>query len=202
MKPDREARFRALFAETYPEVLRFAQRRVHPSHAEDVTADAFLVAWRRLDTAPDKTDDIRAWLFGITRNCLLNTRRGIGRQDALAVRIAETAPPPASGDPEDDAAAARLDLATAWRALTPAEQETLSLTVFDNLTSGQAARVLGITATSYRLRLLRARRSLRAALATSPSSAALAASPSTAATSTGSLAGLGIDPANRMESRP
>ncbi|MEU3452411.1 hypothetical protein ABZ671_02215 [Micromonospora sp. NPDC006766] len=44
LKPDRELRFRALYAEAYLDVLRFAQRRVHPSQAEDVVADAFLVA--------------------------------------------------------------------------------------------------------------------------------------------------------------
>lgn len=189
-KPDRETRFRALFSDTYTDVLRFAQRRVHPSHAEDVAADAFLVAWRRLDSAPAKLDDARAWLFGITRNCLLNTRRGIGRQDALAVRIIEISPPAAASDPEDEAAVSRLDLAAAWRSLTAAEQETLALTVFDHLSSGQAARVLGITATSYRLRLLRARRALRQTLTESP---------------TAPLDALGFEPtgpANRMETRP
>lgn len=160
-KLDREERFRGLYADTYPQVLRFAQRRVHPSHAEDVVADAFLVAWRRLEEAPSRTDDTRAWLFGIARHCLLNTRRGLGRQDALAVRIAGVSPPGEADVAEDDAAAQRLDLAAAWRRLTAGEQETLSLTVFEDLTSPQAARVLGITAASYRLRLLRARRALR-----------------------------------------
>ena len=63
------------------DVLRFAQRRVHPSHAEDVVAEAFLVAWRRLDDAPPRSADLRAWLFGITRNHLLNARRGQDRRD-------------------------------------------------------------------------------------------------------------------------
>jgi RNA polymerase sigma-70 factor (ECF subfamily) len=182
--PDRERRFRALYADTYPDVLRFAQRRVHPSHAEDVVADAFLVAWRRLDTAPRDADDTRAWLFGIARNCLLNIRRGLGRQDALAVRLAEL--PATATDGEDDRVVSRLDLATAWRALSAAEQETLALTVFDNLNSGQAARVLSITATSYRLRLLRARRALRRHL--SPAA--------------GNLTALGFDNTDRMEAQP
>lgn len=160
--PDREARFRSLYADAYADVLRFAQRRAHPSHAEDVAADAFLVAWRRLDDAPSRPDDLRAWLFGITRHCLLNARRGQGRQDALAVRVAETLPGSGPGVGLDaDLVAQRLDLAVAWRQLSPTDQEALSLTVFDNLTSPQAGRVLGITAASYRLRLLRARRALR-----------------------------------------
>lgn len=38
VEPDPDARFRAVYASTYADVLRFAQRRVHPSHAEDVVA--------------------------------------------------------------------------------------------------------------------------------------------------------------------
>jgi RNA polymerase sigma-70 factor (ECF subfamily) len=159
---DREARFRALYADAYTDVLRFAQRRVHRSHAEDVTADAFLVAWRRLDDAPNKPDDVRAWLFGIARHCLLNTLRGQGRRDALAVRVAETVPSAHLAEGLDaDPVAQGIELAAAWRRLSETDQEALSLTVFEDLSSVQAARVLGITPVSYRLRLLRARRALR-----------------------------------------
>jgi RNA polymerase sigma-70 factor (ECF subfamily) len=164
---DREERFRALFADSYADVLRFAQRRVHPSHAEEVAAEALLVAWRRFDAAPSTTDDTRAWLFGIARNCLLNARRGQGRRDALAVRVAEVAPRlgPADGS-EADFVAHRIDLAAAWRRLSETDQEALSLAVFEDLTAAQAAHVLGITAGSYRLRLFRARRALRRRLDT------------------------------------
>ncbi len=163
LKSDREARFRAIYADAYGDVLRFAQRRVHPSHAEDAAADAFLVAWRRFDDVPKRPDDARAWLFGVARNCLLNTLRGQGRRNALSVRLAETAP--LSGGLADgldaDLVARRIDLAAAWRRLSETDQEALSLAVFEDLTSPQAARVLGISPVSYRLRLLRARRALR-----------------------------------------
>jgi RNA polymerase sigma-70 factor (ECF subfamily) len=158
----REERFRSLYADAYEDVLRFAQRRVHPSHAEDVVAEAFLVAWRRMEAAPILPGDLRAWLFGIARRCLLNARRGQGRGEALAVRLAEAMPADGAGvcfDPE--VVALRLDLAAAWRELSASEQEVLSLAVFENLTSTQAGHVLGITAVAYRLRLTRARRALR-----------------------------------------
>ncbi len=90
----REERFSVLFAGTYSDVLRFAQRRLHHSHAEEAVAEAFLAAWRRIDEAPTRPGEARAWLFGITRNCLLNARRSQNRQDALAVRIRHTAPSP------------------------------------------------------------------------------------------------------------
>lgn len=171
---DREERFRALYAGSYADVLRFAQRRVHASHAEDVAAEALLVAWRRFDDVPSTTDDARAWLFGIARNCLLNARRGQGRRDALAVQIAEAVPPRGQADGiETDLVAQRIDLAAAWRRLSETDQEALSLAVFEDLTSRQAAQVLGITAGSYRLRLLRARRALRRRLDTTESTSYL-----------------------------
>ncbi|HEX6390963.1 MAG TPA: sigma-70 family RNA polymerase sigma factor [Solirubrobacteraceae bacterium] len=155
----REDRFQALYADARVDVLRFVQRRVHPSHAEDVVADAFLVVWRRLDDAPARHGDLRAWLFGIARNCLLNALRGQGRGEALAVRLAEAVPAPDGFDPE--LVALRIDLAAAWRTLSAGEQEVLALAVFEQLDSTRAARVLGITAVAYRLRLMRARRALR-----------------------------------------
>lgn len=166
VKPDREKRFRELYADAYEDVLRFAQRRVHPSYAEDVAADAFLVAWRRFDEAPTSLGDRRAWLFGIARNCLLNTRRGQGRRDALAVRISEI---PLATSTDTEAVGQLIDLAAGWRRLSPTDQETLALTVFENLTSPEAAKVLGITSASYRVRLMRARRALRRHLMHSPS---------------------------------
>ncbi|MBB2940933.1 RNA polymerase sigma-70 factor (ECF subfamily) [Actinoplanes lutulentus] len=159
MRDTAEGRFRALYADAYADVLHFAQRRVDHAHAEDVVADAFLVAWRRFDEAPGRADDLRAWLFGIARNCVLNVRRGQGRQSALGVRVVLS--------PAADLASSwdfRVDLAAAWGRLSDGEQEALALTVFEDLSSAQAARVLGISATAYRLRLLRARRALRVLL--------------------------------------
>jgi RNA polymerase sigma-70 factor (ECF subfamily) len=71
-------------------------------------------------------------------------------------------PSPSSADGRDaDPVAQRIDLAAAWRRMRETDQEALSLTVFEDLSSPQAARVLGITPAAYRLRLLRARRALR-----------------------------------------
>jgi RNA polymerase sigma-70 factor (ECF subfamily) len=159
--PEREERFRALYAAHHLDVLRFVARRAHPDAAEDVVAEAFLVAWRRLDEAPRRTDDLRAWLFGVARHCLLNAGRGHARREALAVRVAAAGGVGGDLVHEAEAVAERLDLAAAWRRLTPAEQEVLALTVFEDLTSPQAGAVLGIPAAAYRLRLMRARRSLR-----------------------------------------
>lgn len=177
---ERAERFRALYAAGYLDVLRFVQRRVHPTHAEDVVAEAFLVVWRRIDELPARPSDQRAWLFGIARNCLLNARRGAHRAEALAVRLADADSGASTRASEADRfdveqLATRADLAVAWARLAPGEQEVLALTVFEQLTSPEAARVLGISSAAYRLRLLRARRALRARLDPTPSAAHLTA---------------------------
>jgi len=64
------------------DLVRFVARRVHPTHAEDIVADAFLVAWRRFEDLPTDAG-ARAWLFGIAQRTMLNGRRGDQRRRAL-----------------------------------------------------------------------------------------------------------------------
>ena len=156
----REQRFARLYAQTYTDVLRFVQRRAAPEHVEDIVSEAFLVTWRRFDDVPTPLGEARPWLFGTTRNCMLNSRRGQARREALGVHVAEASQPVSEAD-EADLVSRRVDLAAAWRRLRPEEQEVLSLTIWENLTSPQAGRVLGISSTAYRLRLHRARNALR-----------------------------------------
>ncbi|MGZ0153458.1 RNA polymerase sigma factor [Kribbella sp. WER1] len=138
--PGHEARFVALFEATYDDLVRFAHRRVPEPQAEDIVAEAFLVAWRRPDELPPKAADARAWLFGIARNVILNTHRGARRQLAVAVRLAETVP--SALDDDAELVARQVDLARAWGRLTDVHQETLALSVLDDLTAPQAAAVL------------------------------------------------------------
>ncbi|HEX6339273.1 MAG TPA: sigma-70 family RNA polymerase sigma factor [Jiangellaceae bacterium] len=162
--PDRKTRFASLFESTYADLLRFAQRRVHPDHAEDVVAESFLVAWRRLDDLPRRRDDARAWLFGIARGVILNTHRGAERQRALAVRLAAVPAGSTGGSMagfDADLVARQIDVSRAWQRLSAVHQEALALAAFDGFSAPQAATVLGISPVAFRLRLSRARRALR-----------------------------------------
>ncbi len=162
MNSSAKERFGAIYVQAYDDLLRFVQRRLYASDvglAEDVVADAMLTAWRRVDDLPCEVDDSRAWLFGIARNCLLNSTRSLRRNDALGVRVAQVAP----GVTADaaDSAVLHVDLGAAWSRLSSAEQEVIALSVFEGLTSPQAAVVLGITSGAFRIRLSRARTALR-----------------------------------------
>lgn len=157
----REQRFRQIHDSVYVDLLRFVRRRVHPSHAEDIVGDVMLVAWRRLDDVPADLSAARAWLFGVARKTLQNTRRREDRQDAVAVRLAEVRHGPADAGHHPDLVACQVDIAAAWPLLSASDQEAIALSVMDGLSAPEAAALLGISSTAFRLRLSRARRTLR-----------------------------------------
>lgn len=167
-KPDPEVHFRALYAAVYPDLLRFVQRRMGADQAEDLAAETFLVVWRRFEDVPAGPEDSRAWIFGISRNIMLNGRRGEQRRNALGVRLADSA---SFSTADMDLAEQLVDLARAWRQLSDVHQEALGLSVFEGFTGPQAAAVLGISPVAYRIRLSRARRALRLLLEHLPASA-------------------------------
>jgi RNA polymerase sigma-70 factor (ECF subfamily) len=156
-----EQRFREIYDATYLDLLRFVRRRVHPSHAEDVAGDVMLIAWRRLDDLPTELSDARAWLFGVARNTIRGARRGSDRRAALAVRLAEASQCDGDAGNHSELVAQWVDIASAWTKLSASHQEAIALTVFDGLAAPEAATVLGVSSAAYRLRLSRARRTLR-----------------------------------------
>ena len=54
--------------------------------ADDVVADVFVVAWRRIGDVPAEP---RTWLLGIARRVLANRHRSAKRQRALYERLAQ-----------------------------------------------------------------------------------------------------------------
>ena len=167
-----QLRFATLYRNTHHDVLRFVARRITTpdalTQAEDITTEAFLIAWRRFSEIPLDISEARAWLFTVARNCMLNEVRSSLRRKAMAVRIANDAAThvypgafESSLDTHEGTVAARIDLAAAWAALSPLDQEVIALAAWENLNSEQASKVLGIAASTYRDRLTRARVRLR-----------------------------------------
>lgn len=163
---DREHAFRRLYADHFDAVLGFALRRVdRPEDAADVTADTFLVAWRRLAHVP-VAPDTRPWLYGVARRVLANHRRGDRRRSALGDRLRRdlaTSVPDASDDVVQQA-----DVTAAMSQLSARDQEVLELHLWEGLEPREIAEVLGLTTTVVRPRLSRARSRLRQVLGNDP----------------------------------
>lgn len=110
----REHRFRPLYEDLYPDILRFVQRRTDDGTAEDVVAEVFLAVWRRLEDVPGGHDAARAWVFRIARNLLLNNQRSYRRRRALGVRLADAERVRATNFGEV-VSTLQVDLERAWR---------------------------------------------------------------------------------------
>jgi RNA polymerase sigma-70 factor, ECF subfamily len=151
--------FEALYAEHASAVLAYARRRTSPGNADDVLAEVFLTAWRRMDDIPGSP---RAWLLGVARRVLANQRRGQGRQSALQVRLAERS---STFGPGEDLVDERV--LQALERVSEKDREVLLLLAWEGLSNQDAARVLGVRAGTLAVRLHRARAHFAAALAAS-----------------------------------
>jgi RNA polymerase sigma-70 factor (ECF subfamily) len=153
----RDARFRRLFDEHHPLVLRYAVRRcASASAAEDAAAEVFLVAWRRLDEVPA---DSLPWLYATARGVIANQRRGARRQEALVSRVHWEASLAAQ-----DSSTVDGELLAALARIPDAEREALLLVAWEGLDRRRAARAMGCSLPAFAARLHRARRRLAAEL--------------------------------------
>ncbi len=153
-----QQRFEAIYREHAAAVHRYALRRTQPGEAEDIVAEVFLIAWRRLEDVPS---DPRGWLLGAARRVVSNRRRSDRRRAALREQAAAA---PVRGEEE---AAVSGQLAEALLSLPEADREALTLIDWDGLSHREAARVLGVREGTFAVRLSRARRRLARALAAS-----------------------------------
>ena len=164
---DREHAFRELYAAHFDAVLGYALRRVdRPEDAGDITAETFLVAWRRLAHAP-RGPELRPWLYGVARRTLANHRRGERRRSALGQRLRRELAVHVP-DRSDDVVQ-RADVTAAMQRLSARDQEVLELHLWEGLESREIAEVLGIPAAVVRPRLSRARSRLRDLVGNDPS---------------------------------
>jgi RNA polymerase sigma factor (sigma-70 family) len=153
----RRARFRAVYDAHYHRVLGYALRRsATREDAEDVVAETFLAAWRRLEDAPTRPGEL-LWLYGIARNTLANHRRGERRRGRLAGRLHEESglsSRPVNSD-EDV-----VSVAAAFARLHDSDRELLALAAWEGLDPAEIATVLGCSRNAARIRLHRARKRL------------------------------------------
>jgi RNA polymerase sigma-70 factor (ECF subfamily) len=145
--------FDALYREHAGRVLAYCRRRTR-SGAEDALAETFATAWRRRDDLPS---DPLPWLYGVARRVLANQHRAARRQTAVAHRLADAARP---GEPDES-----TPVLAALARLRPSDRELLMLVAWEGLTPARAARAVGTSAATCRVRLFRARRRLERLLA-------------------------------------
>ena len=131
----------------------------NPADAEDAVQEAFLRVLRHRDTL-DEVRDHRVWLIRIVWNIVLDRkRRAKTRPETDDVEELARVLPSSGLSAEQAAAAAQhhARVLSCVEQLPQKEREVLQLSAFEELSSVEIASVLGITESSVRSRLFRAR---------------------------------------------
>jgi RNA polymerase sigma-70 factor (ECF subfamily) len=156
----REA-FRSLYDRHYDAILAYFLRRAGQHSAQDLAAEVFLVAWRRLDDVP-RGEETLLWLYGVAANVAAHHRRSAARRARLDTRL-RSVPAATSRDEPEPQVVRRTEyehvLAAAAR-LRPADQEILRLAAWEELPHDQISRLLGVSVAAVDQRLHRAKKRL------------------------------------------
>lgn len=159
--PD-EARLEALFRRHYRDVAAYVRRRAEPDLVEDVVAETFLVAWRRLDEVPLNA---RPWLLGVAHKTLATQRRSLTRRRSLLTRLEAVQRSAECTDQPSD-----FGVVDALMRLSEKDREAITLVAWEGLTPNEAALVVSQSPAAFRVRLHRAKRRLRQQLGARASS--------------------------------
>jgi RNA polymerase sigma factor (sigma-70 family) len=159
--------FTGIYDRYFPVIHRYVAGRLGSQAADDLAAEAFLVAFRKRDRFDPGRGTVRPWLFGIATNLVAQHRRAeIRRYRAMA----RTGIEPAADSHENRvvslvaAAALQPQLARALAALSQQERDVILLVASGELSHEEIAQSLAIPNGTVRSRLSRARKKLRAAL--------------------------------------
>lgn len=162
------AAFGQLFDRHATAVYNYLYRRTADwSAAEDLTAAVFLQAWRRRGEVVFDRDSALPWLLGVARLQLRNATRSRARYVAALSRLGRQALAEATLADPADLVARRLDDAQQVRELRAAiarlprqQREVVELCVYAGLDQQAAALSLGVSVSTVKSRLHRARQRL------------------------------------------
>jgi len=164
-----------LFDEHFDRVYRYALARLCSQEAaEDVAAATFARALATVNSFAYRGRPALAWLYGIARNVVKETRRYEMRQQAPGLAgywrhrdngNRRSYPLPHSHADGTDGLVSRMDLEHAMRGITQAQREVVVLRYFAGLSAAETGKVIGRPETAVYALQARALVALRRQLA-------------------------------------
>ena len=165
---DREQRFRVLYEQSYGPISSYVKRRVRRDDGsdDDIVAETFMVAWRRLSDVPPPPQEL-PWLYTVARNLVANHVRNAQRSQALVTRLA------IEESVVDDKSVGMSDLELrvqrAISQFSELDREIFRLVHWENLSHDEISVVMGITSRAVEARIARTRARVRQLINASPS---------------------------------
>lgn len=133
------------------------------SLAEELTAQAYEKAFRKIGRYSASRGDLKAWLFRLARNNAIDHLRRAKRESEIVMQLEVR-------HHEDAAVDERLAIADAMRCLQPRDRELVALKFFAGLDNESIGRAVGATASAVGTRLHRAIQNMRKAMEASDAS--------------------------------
>lgn len=154
--------FAILVKEHHRGLLAYATALTKESHtSRDIVQDAFVVAWRNLETF-DVTRDFGSWMRGIVRNKWRESMRKSARQVALDEETLECLEADAKQwDDLRDQGGVFSKLESCLKKLPDTLSEAVKAFYYDEQSGEEAAAALHLQSSTLRKRLERARSGLR-----------------------------------------
>ncbi len=167
------AEFAAIFDRHFDAVHAYLQRRIGRDLADELSAEAFLIAFDGRARYDLSRPDARPWLFGIATNLLHRHRRHELRElRAYARSAADPILDAFDGvDARIDASGTRRKLVDALAGVPADELDALLLLAWADFSYTEIAEALEVPVGTVRSRLSRARARIRAALEAEPAPA-------------------------------
>jgi RNA polymerase sigma-70 factor, ECF subfamily len=132
--------------------------------ASDMVQDTFVRAYRQLETCRDR-QHFRAWLFRTLRNRCLDHLKEARRHDARLDGTEPIVDPAAGPDAPVVRAGMRAELVRALAGIPEAQREALMMRCVEELSYEEMADLLDVSVSALKMRVLRAKEALSAALA-------------------------------------
>ena len=156
-RPDEVSRLYRAYAR---DVRELAARTYLRADAEDVVQETFITVGLKLDAIPEHKE--RAWVLGVARNVIRNSRRARQRRDRFTEALAAGLPKEVDGlAAEQPPAEVKDAFERAFARLHPTDQEILLLAAWHGLAPAEIAVVLGVRTQRASDRLYRARKRIR-----------------------------------------
>lgn len=133
------------------------------SHAEDVVQETLMRAWQHPEVVDDNDRSVRAWLFTVARNLIIDDRRSARYRNLVGSTDDQGAPEQSTPD-HVNAALDRLLIADAMAQLSAEHRAVIDRSYYRGWSTAQIAQDLGIAEGTVKSRLHYAVRALRLTL--------------------------------------
>jgi len=133
----------SLYEEYYNRIVRYIFVRINDQNeAENLGGDVFLRALQSLDSYRGSREQMRAWLFKIAHNLVVDYLRKMSKRKAVSLNDVEIRDRAST----EEAVEVKLELerlSKALEQLTPAKRQVIGLRFFGGLSSAEVGKILG-----------------------------------------------------------